>query len=296
MKKFLGNIFYIFGTVLGIFFLCNIIYYKCMNHSRLVAFEVYDALDVTNQNTDYTTLVLGDSVARQFFNPQYQSENKEVCYMATNQAITVAGNTVLLERFLENNPQLKEVYYVVRPDSLMSKANYTFTYSYFITPLFDETNMKYLDQETITGIEKNYGRVWTHNNFSKWILAQYPKCLEIYNNTYEDLCAMREKITGVNPLPDMTLPYLKKMEQICKGSQITLHLMASPVSEEYEYDFNLLQIGMRELDMTELYEELVSSIQYVKSDEFIDGVHLNKEYVLANRKRFIDGVLVGRRR
>ena len=80
--------------------------------------ELYYALDMAETNTEYTKVIIGDSVARLIFSPDYQDETDEVCYLATNQAITVLGNYILLNRYLENNPQTEEVYYIVRPQSL----------------------------------------------------------------------------------------------------------------------------------------------------------------------------------
>ena len=127
MKKFIKRFLIICIAPIILFLIINALYYKLGTHSRLTAFEVYEAIDITDTATDYTTLVLGDSVGRQFFNSKYQAESNECCYLATNQAITVAGNSILLQRFLENNPDLDKVYYILRPDSLSGGVNFVYT-------------------------------------------------------------------------------------------------------------------------------------------------------------------------
>lgn len=286
MKRFLRYVYGILGAILILFGMINVIYYKWFNHSRLVAYEVYEALDMTKQKTEYTAVVLGDSVARQFFNPEYQDEDNNVCYLATNQAIMTAGNYILLESFLQNNPQVEEVYYVVRPDSLMSRPNFIFTYSYFITPFFEDNYLKYLDEETVTGIEESYGKIWTHNHFMKWMLAKYPKGLEMYNNTCKRLSSYKYDRSKSDLMPDTSLPYLKKMREICDKKGISFHLLSTPVIENYDCDFTALQTGMQDLEMQDLYEQLVTSMEYVDPSEFVDGIHLKKEYVMDNRDTY----------
>lgn len=286
MKRFLRYVFGILGATLILFGMINVIYYKWFNHSRLVAYEVYEALDVTKQKTEYTAVVLGDSVARQFFNPEYQDEDNNVCYLATNQAIMAAGNYILLESFLQSNPQVEEVHYVVRPDSLMSSPNFTYTYSYFITPFFEDNYLKYLDEETVAGIEECYGKIWTHNHFMKWLLAKYPKGLEMYNNTCKRLSSYKYDRIKSDLMPDTSLPYLKKMKEICDDQGISFYLLSVPVTEGYVCDFKTLQTGMQELEMQDLYEQLVTSMEYVDPSEFVDGIHLKKEYILTNRDTY----------
>ena len=62
--------------------------------------ELYYALDLAEEKTEYTKVIIGDSVARLIFSPDYQDETDTTCYLATNQAITVLGNYILLGRYL----------------------------------------------------------------------------------------------------------------------------------------------------------------------------------------------------
>lgn len=291
MKKLLVEIIsFLLGSII-LFIGGNIVYYKMVPQPRLVAFEVFDAIAVAEQNMDYTKLVIGDSVARQIFNPDYQTENTEVCYMATNQAITVAGNTILLERFIQNNPQLKEVYYVVRPDSLESNANFIHTYSYFITPLYITPLKQYLSADTQKSIDITYGKLIANNNFSKWILAKYPKLLEYYYNACQFNVCLREQMCDTKVTPDLSLPYLVEMKRICEEKQVTLHLISAPVPDNYEYRLDSLEKEMNKLGLNDLFKELVDDMQFVNRKEFFDGIHMSKEYVNKHRTEFRDRIL-----
>ncbi len=296
MKKFVREILIITAASVMLFVLMNIIYFKLGHHGRMTAFEVYDAIDRTGQQTEYTALVLGDSVARQFFSPEDQDESGRICFLATNQAIMTAGNDILLERFIENNAQLKEVYYILRPDSLKSRANFIYTYSYFITPFFYNEYLKYLSADTVEALKNVYGRLWTGKEFPKWFLGKYPKALEMYNHYGQRIWEMKCAWNKENELPDMSLPYLKKMKQICDDRRIEFHLLAAPVPEKYEYDLEQLCSEMDAAGMPDLYEELTDSMQYVEGTQFVDGIHLNKEYVQANKESIRKNILESRRK
>lgn len=290
MRKFLMQVFCFLLLAIIFFVGGNIVYYKAVPQPRMVAFEVYDAIDISGQQTDYRFLVLGDSVGRQFFDPDYQQENEQVCYLATNQAITAAGNSILLKRFIENNPQLEEVYYVLRPDSLKSNANFIYTYSYFITPLYSSSLKQYLEADTQEQIESVYGKLMVNNNFMKWLLAKYPKLLEVYNNTCQTNFNLRRQWQKEAVSIELSLPYLAQMQRTCEERKIELHLIAPPIPDNYDYDFAALQSEMNALGLEHFYEEFTRGIQYVDSTEFVDGVHLKNEYVTEHRAAFVDRV------
>ena len=74
------------GVSLGGYFAVQ--YVRGKNSPSSFGPELYYALDMAETNTEYTKVIIGDSVARLIFSPDYQDETDEVCYLATNQAIT----------------------------------------------------------------------------------------------------------------------------------------------------------------------------------------------------------------
>lgn len=291
MKKFLIRVLIISIVPIILFTILNVFYYKLGKHTRLSAFEVYDAIDISGTETGCTTLILGDSVGRQFFNPEYQEESETCCYLATNQAITAAGNYILFRRFLENNPDINRVYYVLRPDSLKSGVNFVYTYSYFVTPLFNESYNIYLHPETVEGIEEVFGKVCAEREFPKWMMAKYPKILEMYNNACSSLWQIRHQKDAQKQMPDMSITYLADMKQICDENGIELHLICVPLPEGIVFDFESLEEEMYAVGLESLYEEYTSDVQYVEQGAFVDGIHLAQEYVDENREEYIGNIL-----
>lgn len=283
MRKLCVRIILIFASAIFMFILCNVVYYKCGKPSRLVAYEVYDAIDKAGTNEGYTKVVLGDSVARQIFDPEYQEENDDICYLATNQAIMTLGNYMLLERFIENNSQLEEVYYIARPDSLLGGINFKFTYSYFVTPLYREPFTEYLEPETREEIENTFGSFFAKREFPKWLLAKYPKLLEIYQNGCGEMRQLRYSMYGSMNNENMSIFYVRKMQELCEENNIELHLLASPVPESYQFNSAEIQTILERYYLEEFYSEYASSILKIKDEEFVDMVHLNAEFLEEKR-------------
>lgn len=288
IRKFLGRVFFIVCGAFLAFIISNMLYYKLGNPKREVAFEVYEAIDKAERNEGYTILILGDSVARQIFDPVYQDESSSICYMATNQAIMTVGNYILLSEFLSNNPQLEEVYYVARPDSIQSDMNFIFTYSYFVTPLYIEPFRIYLSGDTQKKVEELYGKKFSENGFLKWMLSKYPKLLD----SYLKMCNNRQKLVMLNKNKEqksnMAYVYLKNMEELCEKNNIKFHMLASPLPnniKKYDIEQELSNFS------GDIQNEYMESLVTVDESEFRDGVHLTEEYLKKNRLKIKEQVL-----
>lgn len=272
------------------FLLINIAYFSFSKNPRQVAFEVYDAVDKAGVNEGYTGLVLGDSVARQIFSPKYQEESGDICYLATNQAVTTIGNFVLLESFIENNPQLEDVYYVARPDSIMGNPNFIYTYSYFVTPLYREPFVQYLEPETREELETIFGSLCAREEFPKWMLAKYPKLLDIYQNTRRNIWEFRRWKDGGEET-DMAALYLSKMKEACEERGIKFHLLAAPVPRNYQYSLEEMESRLDFAGKDKLLQQYKDSIIYVEEDELVDGIHMSDSFLEENREKIKESIM-----
>lgn len=291
MKVFLKRTMGWLLLVVVFFIVFNVGYYAVKRSERAVAFEVYDAIALSEQKTNYHTLILGDSVARQFFHPDQQEESDEICYMATNQAIMPLGNYILLEKFLENNPQLETVYYAARPDSLESGVDFYYTYSYFVTPFYEENNFQYMEEETRKGIETIFGGFCSKNEFAKWVIAKYPKLQQDYLDLCKTVFQQRRRFDEDYEMPDTSTFYLQEMKMLCERNGIEFHLASVPLPERDDFDFEEWRGRMTEVGMEELFTEYMQGIEYVSQGEFVDGVHLKAEFVAENRERVKHNIL-----
>lgn len=293
MKKFLRRISAILLGALGIFIVFNLAYYRLTKDSRIVAFEVYEALDEAEKNEGYTKLVLGDSVARQIFPPNQQSQHDDICFLATNQAIMPVGNYILLEQFIENNPQLKEVYYVARPNSLMSNISFQFTYSYFVTPMYEEPYVSYLDTEARECFEYMFGKTFIEKDYIKWLFGKYPKLLDIYHNNRQAILQMPWKKTDSYFYKEnMPFIYIQHMKDACDAHQIAFHILSPPLPESFSFDFRQLQENLSLIGGNEMFYEYENSLLYLDDQEFKDGIHMNNR-ILDEIREEVQAKLLG---
>lgn len=286
MKKFLQKTILLFLAVLLLFGAGNALYYAVSKDSPLVAFEVYKALDISAQPGGYTSVLLGDSVARQLFHPDEQDQDPALCYLATTQAILPAGNYILLNNFLKNHPQTRTVYYMARPDNLLAGANFHYTYSYFITPLYREAFLDCLDMQTQKDVENVYGRPFCRQDFVKWMLGRYPKLLEWYNHGLE-----KSRLPN-SPMPDLAIPYIVKMQQLCASQNVEFVLLSSPLPEDTDTaSLQSLQEKLESAGVGFLFDRFASSLVYLDPAQFIDGVHLTQSYLNDNRESLRQSLL-----
>ena len=126
--------------------------------SEQVGSDVIYAIELAQEHNNYRKVLIGDSVCHQLFQQENQNENEEVCYLGTNQAVTVVGNYILLENYLKNNPQTEKVIYFAGPQSFANDMWLNHTYQYFILYFYNKENMQYVDVETQEMLESRFGK------------------------------------------------------------------------------------------------------------------------------------------
>lgn len=247
--------------------------------------ELYYALDLAEENTQYTKVIIGDSVARLIFSPDYQDETDEVCYLATNQAITVLGNYILLSRYLENNPQTKEVYYIVRPQSLANPLWYNFSFQYFIVPFYNEKYKQYIDDDTKKYIEDRFGRLYATNDIVKSFIENNAYYMDVYlNNVLEQQLEIRDE----KHLSDLSIKYLSKIKQLCDSYGVTLRVMAAPLPDtEDNHDWAEFEQQIAGSGLSDLLGDYIEGIDYYPESAFGDEAHFTQEYLDAQRDEII---------
>ncbi|MGN1187890.1 MAG: hypothetical protein ACI4R6_05305, partial [Lachnospiraceae bacterium] len=264
-------------------------YIKGKNSPSSFGPELYYALDLAEQKNDYTKVIIGDSVARLIFSPDYQSETDEVCYLATNQAITVLGNYILLSRYLENNPQTEEVIYIVRPQSLANPLWYNFSFQYFIVPFYNDTYKKYIDEDTRSYIENRFGKMYATNNIVKSFVENNPYYLDVYlNNVLEQQLEVRDE----KHLSDLSIKYLPMMKKLCESNGVSFTVLAAPLADtEENHDWSEFATQIAENGLSDILGEYLDGIEYYDESCFSDEAHFTDEYLEENRQEIIEHLL-----
>ena len=292
MKRFLKDIFLIIALVLvscAGFFLVQ--YLVGRGKSGSYGPELYYALNLAEETQEYTSVIIGDSVARLIFDPDYQEETTSTCYLATNQAITVLGNYILLSRYLENNPQTEEVTYILRPQSLANPLWYNFSYQYFILPFYNDTYKGYIDAETCAYIEDRFGRLYTVNELVKSFIENNAYYMDVYlNNILEQQLEVRDE----KHISDLSVRYLRAIADLCEEYGCCLHILCAPLPDTQEnHDWSEMEAQFTQYGLADLLGSYFDGLDYYPEDCFVDEAHFTEDYLAENRAAIIEALLDG---
>lgn len=248
--------------------------------------ELYYALDLAEKKTEYTKVIIGDSVARLIFAPDYQEETDTTCYLATNQAITVLGNYILLSRYLENNPQTEEVYYIVRPQSLANPLWFNFSFQYFIVPFYNDTYKQYIDDDTRKYIEDRFGKLYATNDIVKSFIENNAYYMDVYlNNVLEQQLEVRDE----KHLSDLTIKYLPKIKELCDSHGVKLKVLAAPLPDTQDnHEWADFEKQIEDNGLTGLLGDYIDGIDYYPESAFGDEAHFTQEYLDSERENIIE--------
>ena len=228
--------------------------------------EVYNLVDEVKENTvNSSTVLLGDSVCRQFFE---NVKNDEIYCLCENQSYEVVGNYLLLLSLIENGSTFKNLVLVMNPRTLVSSLNQPYTYNYFVKPF--EPLLSKLDSKELTYIENTFpsGSILKYK-FSNFELKD---SFDIYSNTM----AASYKISEVN------LKYLQKIDSVCNKEGINFKMVAPPLPIS-----NKVFIDNIDYDKNDgLLTSYLTSVMFYENKYSKDGMHHTKPelYIKNNTK------------
>ena len=273
MKQFMKRIF-LFGLALCLSMVAFLFWQSRHTEQQRYAEEVFYAMDVAEQANAYTVVLLGDSVCRQLFAPEYQNENDTVCYLPTNQAVTVAGNYILLQNYLEHNPQTKKVIYLAGPQSFANNMWMDYSYHYFVLPFCTDENMQYLDADTKKMIEDRFGKMYVENTKVKEFLTSHEVVFNLYINRLQQNAEMMVR----NRISRLAVNYLCKMRDLCKEKGIELTVICTPLdTNNLTGDLTLFKQDIIDYGLDDIMEGYVDNIKYYEDAYFMDQSHFTAE-------------------
>lgn len=277
------------GVTAGLYYLAQ--YFIGWKQEPVFGPELYYAVDLAQEKTEYTSVIIGDSVARLIFAPEYQDETQETCYLATNQAITVLGNYILLNRYLENNPQTKEVIYIVRPQSLANPLWYNFSFQYFIVPFYNDEYKRYIDEETRAYIEERFGKMYATNKLVKNFIENNAYYMDVYlNNILEQQLEERDE----KHLSALSVKYLPLMVKLCREHGAEFTVLAAPLPDTPDnHDWEEFAAQIEAEGLASILGDYLEGIDYYDETCFSDEAHFTEEFLAANRAEIV-GRLLGR--
>lgn len=282
-------IFLFVSIIIFLLVLLEFLSYQSKDHFRHeVDYKVHLSEYSTQKNID--TILLSDSVS---YGPLSRYKLKpNILDLSSNQAISLAGNYFLLERYLKTHKAPKEVYlffiYDLFKNNLTSRLNYL-----YFTTVFTKKN----EQEELSRISRSevYDKLNYFNsrksNLKKYFKEFKPRIKKDFVDIY-DLTVIQKKIkTAVYQgrtkiyanakLTPFANHFLKKIIKLCQYHNIKLTLVVEPMPENHHIKFinSALYQYLLEQSKNKLCTLKDSNDYYTfEVEHFRDTIHLSGNF------------------
>lgn len=232
--------------------------------------EIYYAIAKSKKLLNKKKILLGDSVARQFYD--CYKNHKKINSLATNQAISLAGQFVLLHNALNAGNRIDTLFLMFNPFSFSNNLDQIYTYHYFIKPFYTRENKLLLCSEVIKQVKSIPFYAFAREPFiltSNWA-PNTSKNIFSQNNNFSN-----QSNFFLSPISNY---YLKEMMALSNKYKFKIIVVSTPVSLKFKSEVFQLQEGLKALDknLQDLFFDYFNDIIYLKSTEFEDDIHLNK--------------------
>lgn len=209
-----------------------------------------------------STIVLGDSVANQFFPvhqdpPGYHS-------LTCNQAISMAGVFALLDRLsTANRLDGGKALLLFRPDSLSNDLDQPYTFQYFVIPFYFGLGPAGFSPTVRARVEAipMFWMAWVPAvRISMWS----PAMATVPSPTRRPLV-----------LSPISVEYLKRLQDLAAARRVSLRFRAPPLpASERSRDLSKVREQVASAGLETLFEGYFDHLNYLPDDLFSDGVHL----------------------
>lgn len=240
-------------------------------YGRDASEEIMPYIEEAGHPSEYTKLIIGDSVCRQLFNP-FQKYNRVYCTMGSNQAITMIGQYLLIREFLENHQQATDVNLVLCSLTGSGLDHGVYAYQYLVTPFAEAGLLENITEYTKEDLNYKFGKLYMKPEVIQFI-DDSPLAKKLFLNSFNN--KNHDDVT-------MTFQYLGLIIDLCEEKGVKLHLLHGPMRESAFEDMKV----QREKDlaacsneqMREYVEKYYQSMTFYPDDYFKDGIHFGDNY------------------
>ncbi len=221
--------------------------------------EIYYSILKSKQKKKTKKILLGDSVGQQLF--PNTSTNDTVNSLACNQAISMLGQYILLNNYLEAGNNIDTVFMLFTPFSFMNNLDQIYTYHYFLKPFYTSEYKKFFSDRVNSQIDKIPFKFF----------CRLPIILT--SNWAPDF--VRQDTINYTFLSPISIEYLNRMKQLSVQYNFKLILFPPPIKISAESIID--KINKDEIQETKLvseFEYYFKEIKYLDDSCFLDGTHL----------------------
>ena len=243
--------------------------------------EIKPYIAKVQEQNGYTKLIVGDSVCHQMFNG-LQEYNEEYCIVGSNAAITMAGQYILIEQFLENHEQVTDIYLIILPSALQSTFDTQYGYQYTVMPFVETDTLKLLDDNTIRQMESVYGKLFMDEKIVR-LIDRSGFNRKVYLNELAD----RVKVKSEGPVSNASVQYLEKIKMLCEAKGVSLHLLPGPfmdTEQRHTLVDDKIRTAYEETVLQDYFPDFLNQVQFYPEEQFADGIHFGGDY--ANQQAY----------
>lgn len=255
-----------------------------VSYQGLGIWETLPLLGRAQTQGEHTKLVLGDSVANQLYQ---KCGDEEYCILTGNMAMTMMWQYIYVREAMESHPETTDIYLCTTPDALDRSFEVGTSYCYVLIPLAESDNMNVLEETQKELLQKMYGAFFVKPQVAKFI-GKTGLNIKLFLNgikKFYEIFPQRKAEVEKKNNPDLELAetYLKKMYELCKEKNVTLHLIPNPkrdTPEDREHMKRLEQQYKQSL-LYEINPDFFEQIVYYPEEYFKDELHFKDELIKA---------------
>ena len=208
-------------------------------------------------------VVLGDSVAHQIY--AEGQESGQFWSLASNQAITMVGQWILLRKFADHNDMRgRRVFLVMLPGSLAEGLDSNLTFHYFLKPFYrssEDFDLSPLVRERIRDMPSSWAALLPVVRLSRWSPRPKP--------------TQRGEISG--PLGPVSIECLERMRDLARARGFTLKVVAPLMTRKTSSDFDegAFRQAVERASLEDLFDRYAPGAHVLPDEAFgPGGVHL----------------------
>jgi len=230
--------------------------------------EVYLSVHKSKVKKKVKILIIGDSVGEQLYNNE--TYNDDIYSLTCNQAVSMAGQYILLYNFIENNPESlpHTVLIIMSPVSFTNNLDQVFSFHYFLKPFYKKEYENQLTDTCLTQIHK----------IPLYFLSQMPFVLNTnWSPTYSPATDTTYKF--ISPV---SCNYLLKIKELCSVKHILLRICCPPVKKsnrELNLRYATSVAEIRETGLEKEFGVYFNDIVFWPDSLYRDHIHFKKQYI-----------------
>lgn len=243
-------------------------YYKRTFENGVNGNEVYVSLHKARTKKKVKVLIIGDSVGKQLYDNE--TYNGDIYSLACNQAISLAGQYILLEKFIETNKSNlpDQVIMIITAETFTNNLNQVFTFHYFLKPFYNQEFKPLLTDAALTQIHK----------VPLYYLSQLPFIL----NTNWSPAYTVVPDTSYHFISPVSNNYLLKIKALCAANHLPFKLICPPIKssrKQLNLDYAKNSIEIEKTGLKDEFTSYFKNFTYLPDSLYIDKIHFKKQYI-----------------